>query len=229
MLIKNLFPYLLAALFCVFFIYQCDQRKAIEQQNEQNVSALNDSLETYKNDYGQLISQKKALKGDKQSLKLMLSRKVDSLQNLKKLVDGFSQVDFAGNVNTKTVVDTVVIPYAKPISYEFARDFSADTEYYTIEGIATQESITLNTINIPTQLSMAIGKKKTGWFKSEYRFEATSSNPYVEISDLQGGTFEKYDSPVALSGQLGYGITPEGLQPYAGVGISVNTLQLLGF
>lgn len=225
---RQLLPYFLAALFLVLFIHQCDQRQAIERQNEQNVDFLNDSLEQFRNKYGQLVSEKKALKGDKQSLDILLSKQVDSTQQLKKLVADLKDVDFAANVKTITKIDTIKTYFAKPIGYEFARDFSADTDHYLIEGVATQNGVKLNTINIPTQLSLAVGKKKTGWFKSEYQFQATSPNPYVKIQDLQGGTFQSYDSPVSISGQLGYGITPAGLQPYAGIGLSFDALRLIG-
>ena len=225
--IKIMIPYILMGLFFLLFVLQCEKNRNLKNQQENKVNYFQDEIESYENKYGQAVSEKKALKGNNEDLKVLIENKKDTLNELKKILDNFISVDFAGSVETKTKIDTVEYFYAKPINYEFSRKFEITDKHYFISGLSTNLKTRINTVKIPTTLYMGIGKVDTGFLKSEYRFEVTSSNPNVEIKDLNGGTFETYDSSLGMGFQLGYGYTPEGLQPYFGYGIDVDIIKLL--
>ena len=82
------------------------------------------------------------------------------------MVEKYKKVLSAGNITTVTVVDTIEIPYEKPVEFEFTRDFNTKTDFYSINGISSNTGVKINQIEIPNTLSFVIGEKKTGLFKS---------------------------------------------------------------
>ncbi|WP_424493874.1 hypothetical protein [Salinimicrobium sp. GXAS 041] len=201
---------------------QCD--KTAEQRKEKNSiqAFLNDTISYYDNEIGQEVAQKEAIQGSKQALEVLLSEKMDSLGQLKRLVKNFRNVDAAGNVTTVTIIDSIPVPYEVPVPMEFSRDFEKSTQFYSLSGISTNRGLTINNLTVPNTLSFAIGKKKTGLFSSEYRIEAVNSNPYVLTTGLDSYTFKSSKGLISLDAQIGYGLTVYGATPYAGVGLGFD-------
>ena len=108
---------------------------------------------------------------------------------------------------------------------EFTREFGVFEKYYSIEGTSNEKGISLNEIKIPNTLSFAIGDKKTGFFKSEYRIEAVNSNPYITTTGIDAYTLQVPKKRFGVAVFAGYGITESGLSPMVGVGLSYQLLR----
>ena len=156
---------------------------------------------------------------------MLLDKQIDRTGQLKRLVRSFRNVDTAGNVTTVTKIDTIPIPYEVEVPCKFTREFGIFERYYTIEGTSNKKGISLNEISIPNTLSFAIGDKKTGFFKSEYRIEVVNSNPYITTTGLDAYTLQVPKKRFGFAVFAGYGITESGLSPMVGVGFSYQLLR----
>lgn len=223
---------IILAITCValFFllVWQYNEKTAAQNETESVRDFLSDSLETYQNEHGQLVAEKTALQGtnnklnDKnQVLQVLLSKQVDSTRQLTKLVENFKTVEAAGNITTETEIKDVYIPFEKPLDFTFSRNWSLTTKHYSISGFTTQIGTTIDRLKIGTTISFALGDKKQSFFKTEYLFEATSSNPHVSITGLDGGTFTERRKRLGLSAYVGAGIGQNfSFEPQVGVGLS---------
>src|SRR5690606_24173390 len=133
----------------------------------------------------------------------------------------------AGNITTVTVIDTIEIPYEKPVEFEFTRDFNAKTDFYTINGQSSNTGVKINQIEIPNTLSFVIGEKKMGLFKSVLQIEAVNSNPYIKTTGLDSYIYTQKQKRFGLSIYAGYGLNANfTATPQVGIGLSY---QLLSF
>lgn len=223
---NSIVPYLIAAVAIFFLFRQCNRTAELAEIRQNERTFLKDSISYYRNELGQQVAEKTALQEDKSSLELLLTKNKDSLGQLKRLIDGFKNVDAAGNITTVTKIDTVFIPYAVPIESEFMRKWSKNDKYYSVSGTSTNKGIAIENLTIPNQLSFAIGKKKTGWFSTEYRIEAVNSNPYVQTIGLDGYTLKVPRKRLGLGIYIGYGLGENlTLNPQIGIGISYQLIR----
>src|SRR5690606_30295785 len=150
------------------------------------------------------------LRGDKETLEILLSKKIDSLGQLKRLVENFKGVESAGNITQEVRIDTLFIPYSDgPNMPDFEAKFNENTRYYRVSGRAKSTGITIDSLSIPNTLSFAIGEKKTGWFRSEYRIEAVNSNPFIKTTGLDAYSFSQRKKRFGLSIYAGYGFSDD--------------------
>lgn len=225
MKLPSIIPYLFAILFLILFINQCNETRSIIQENENTSEFLNDTISYYTNEVGQVVASRTALQGEKNALETLLSKQIDSTGQLKRLVKKFRKVDAAGNITQSTLIDTIAIPFEVPVPCKFHRDWEKNTEYYSIKGTSDQNGISLNEIKIPNTLSFAIGKKKKGWFSSEYVIEAVNSNPLVNTLGLDSYSIKVPKKRFGVSLFAGYGISSDGLSPIVGIGLGYNLLE----
>lgn len=227
-LLIKIAPYVGLIVLGILLFQQCDRTAELKQERKSVETFLNDSVSYYKTKAGKEIAQKKALQGSKQALEILLSKQVDSTQQLRKLVSKFKSVDVAANIKTITKFDTVHVPYSSNVeSVPFQKDFNRQTEHYSISGTVNESGIKFNAPEIYNTLSLAIGKKKTGLFQSEYRVEAVNSNPHVKTTGLDAYTFTDNKGLISLDAQAGYGMTIYGTSPYAGIGVGFDLWQFL--
>ena len=223
---KNMLPYAIITVLIVVIIRQCNSanQKADSLQSAQEF--LNDTIAYYQNEIGQQVAEKKAIQGDKQTLEILLSKHVDSTGQLKSLVKNFRNINTAVNITQNTRIDTITIPYQVPVPVDFTREFSKESDYYSITGTSNQNGVTLSEIKIPNTLSFAIGKKKSGFFKSEYRIEAVNSNPYIQTTGLDSYTLDVPAKRLGFSLYAGYGLGSDiKLQPSAGIALTYTLFR----
>ena len=214
---KNAIPYILAVIFLLLFLRQCERTRDAESQADNSVEWLRDSVRHYKNELGQEIAVKTALQGDKESLELLLSNTENELRELAKK---FKDVQAAGQIKTITKIDTIHIGYEIPVPFEFSREWAKKDPFYNISGTSTQDGITINSLEIPNTLSFVIGKKK-----GEYLIEAVNSNPNIKTTGLDSYTLKVPKKRLGLSVFAGYGLGKSGLTPLVGVGVGYNIIS----
>lgn len=226
--IKPIYLYILIAVLIFLLFRQCDKNTELRQSDNSEKEFLNDSISYYKNKLGREVAEKVALKGNNSTLEILLSKQIDSTGQLKRLVKEFRNVDAAGNITQEVRIDTVKVPYLEggPTLGNLEYKFGTNTQYYSIFGRTTQEGITIDSLSLPNTLSFAIGKKKTGFFKSEYRIEAVNSNPYISTIGLDAYTFSVPKKRFGISAYVGFGIGQNlTLNPQIGIGISYSLIR----
>ena len=224
--LSKILPYVIITVLCFVIFRQCDSKNQSDNSQESVQEFLNDSITYYKNRLGQQVAEKRAIQGDKQALEILLSKQIDSTGQLKSLVWKFRKVQSAGNITQATRIDTIEIPYEVPLPVHFTREFSKQTDYYSITGKANQNGVSLEKIEIPNTLSFAIGKKRTGFFNSEYRIEAVNSNPYIQTTGLDSYTLDVPEKRLGLSLYAGYGLSSNfTFQPQIGIGLTYSLIR----
>lgn len=203
---------------------QCSETRNLKQSRENIQNYLADTIDYYTNERGQIVAEKQALKGEKETLEILLSETSDQLKNLS---DKFKDIKAAGEIGQVIeIVDTIKVPYEVPVPFEFSRNWSKIDKSYFISGNSTNLGITIDSLSIPNTLSFVIGEKKTGFWKSEYRIEAVNSNPYVKTTGLDAYTFERSKKRFGLSVYTGYGISKNfTFTPQIGVGLSFDLIR----
>lgn len=218
-------PYLGIFLLSFLLFRQCEKTSQLDQNRESTQEFLNDTVSYFQNELGQEIAHKTALQGDKEVLEILLSTQVDSTGQLKRLVEKYKKISAAGNIITITKFDTLFIPYSG-LASDPEHDFKISNPFYKISGRDLSSGIQIHHLEIPNTLSFAIGKKKTGFWKSEYRIEAVNSNPFVKITGLDSYTFQVPKKRIGISVYAGYGISSNfTFAPQIGVGVSYSLLE----
>lgn len=130
--------YVIIAVLSFFVVQQCSLKEN-EQNKRSNVrNFLNDTIEYYTNKQGKVVANIKALQGDKQTLEVLIS---ESSKQLKELTEKFKTVSSAVEVEQKIKIDTVFVPYKKPIEYDFRKHWAKTDQWYRITGISTQKGV----------------------------------------------------------------------------------------
>jgi len=225
--LKKTWIYIIAILvLAAMLMHTCNRNKQIRQSRESEKEYLNDSIQYYKNEFGAEVSERKALQGDKQTLQVLLSKQIDSTRQLKNLVNNFRRVDAVGNITSEITIDNFYIPYSEPVPFQFTKEWLKQDQYFFISGTSTQDGTTIESINLPNTLSFAIGEKKTGWFKSEYRIEAVNSNPYIKTTGLDSYTLNVPQKRFSVGPYIGFGISQDfSLIPQIGIGVSYSIFK----
>jgi len=222
---KRYIPYFAAIIFLVLFLNQCSKTNQERNKADNKIDFLTDSIVYYKNAQGAEIASKIALQGDKKSLQILLNNTNDENGQLKGLIKKYKKVIAAGNIKQEIKIDTVKIVYRDTIPFKFERTWSKIDKFYEIKGSSNQNGISFDEIRIPNTLSFAIGDKKTGFFKTEYRIEAVNSNVHVKTTGLDAYTLSIPKKRFGLSFFAGYGLSENGLSPIIGAGFSYSFYQ----
>ena len=222
----KIFPYLIITVLCFVIFRQFDSKNQSDNSGESVQEFLNDTIAYYQNEIGQQVAEKRVIQGDNDALQILLSKQIDSTGQLKALVRKFRKVQSAGNIIQVTRIDTVQIPYEVPVPVDFTRKFSKESEFYSITGTSDKNGLTLSEILIPNTLSFAIGKKRTGFFNSEYRIEAVNSNPYIQTTGLDSYTLDVPAKRLGFSLYAGYGLSSDfTFQPQIGIGLTYSLIR----
>lgn len=218
---KRIIPYIVILLLVAINIHTCRRLDRVEDTRDNTAQVLSDSIRYYKNAHGQEVAAKKALQGDKTTLEILLSNQIDSTQQLRKLVDSFRDIDAGGNIVTVTKIDTVFVPFLEE------KIFQLSSEKYSIAGEVQDDGVLINSLVIPNTMSFAIGRKKTGWFSSEYRVEVVNSNPLIQTTGIDAYSISVPQKRWGIGLFTGIMVGSD-FQPEIGIGLGL-TYDLFSF
>jgi hypothetical protein len=215
---------IIAIVLLCFGLWQYRENKYIQDQRDNAISFLNDSISYYKDKYGKEVATKTALSGDKNQLEILLSKQIDSTSELKELVRQYKHVDGAGIVNTITIIDTVYVPFNQPVGLNFNKSINLKDDYYNINAFVDQDGFGLNSLEIPNKLSFVIGQKKTGWFsKPTYSVEIKNSNPYIRTTGVDAYQFTPKIRRWSVGPYLGFDLFQQDVS--AGISLQYGILR----
>ena len=177
----------LAVIFCLMglWIYNLNKNKAhYKAMYENNELAKQDTIEYYKTQNGRFVAEKRSYLTDKKNLITANDSLKDVLKNIKPEVVTI--------IKTVVKIDTVKIPFEKPIPIDFYRTWNHNTKWFSIDGSVTQEGVNINNLSLPDKLDFIGGWKKQNWFKPDIpTIRVVNSNPHVQISNMEGYVFNE--------------------------------------
>lgn len=242
--IKNHWKDILIVLFGVMCIALLMSTTCTNQRNiilENNISALNDSVKTYKLKNGELMYEKQGYILEKQDLEKYIGIKEKEIKDLERSLNSkvatISKLEGELAINSITTHDSIeVLPDSIVNIYFDYSDQWLKLDGVTNYGLKTNLSnTTLNCIHIP--LSLKVGMTEDNkWF-------ATTVNPYVTFTTIEGANLQRAQPKKwclsvqgGAGGLLGWGISGgrDGIVRsgwilgggfYLGLGISYKLLE----
>lgn len=171
---------------------------------ENNISALTDTISTYKLKNGELLYEKQGYIAEKEQLSTFIGVQESEIKELEKklgsAVSTIAKLNQEVKVDTLKLIDSVYV-YDKD---EIRNDFSFSDNWLLLSGTTIYKdykfSTTLNSLSMDVPLKIGTTKDNT-WF-------VTTENPYVSFSSIDGASIEK-SKPKRFS-----------LSIHAGVGLS---------
>lgn len=201
---QNKYWLLLILLLVIVIIFLNRSKENYKYESYNRDLVLNDTIQYYKLQDGQRVASIKSLKVQNSDIKNQKYILDDSLAKLSKK---FSKIVSATIIKTEIKIDTIQIPYEIPVPIKFEKIFEKETEDYYLSGLSTQEGITIDGLHIPTTVRLITGYKKKNFFKSELTTDVTTSNPYLDIQDIENQTVIVKHKRFMVGPFVGYDIT----------------------
>lgn len=219
-LIKIL-PWVLAILFGVMCVQQCQDKKTAQKNAKHNTYALTDSIKYYKDKYGNVIAEKAILIGD---IKTLADANDSLAKRIKAMVKNPEQVVYVDHVIEFEKHDTVwnIKNNEILVKQNLKRSFDFSNKWRTLAGnISVRDTtlgLTIDQDKVNADFAIAI---KNG------RAYVSSSNPYVHVNDIQGFQLPKERKKwFHIGPSAGVGIGLDGkIRPYLGVTGTVSILS----
>lgn len=190
---------------------ECSDRDR-EISSKRLIAQLNDSLQSYRDKEGKMISRISSIEVDNMSFFKQLQVKDKTIQDLQKLVKKGTLA--ASIIKTETKVDTVfkTTKIKDTVNITYETDF--DVQGWIWGTVAINKDTTALRIFTRDQYDIRLSKEKDGTY-----IDVINHNPFSTTQEVR--SVYKLPKPKKwdLNVSAGYGITPEGLKPYIGIGI----------
>lgn len=177
-LTRNWFGLLLAVIACAFLFQTCQDNNRYSE----NLKALTEKNAVYKNKLGTLTTVNKTLQLTQKELKQTIAAQKG---NIKVLTAGFYRINTVITTQTITKLDTIVIPFEKPIPCEFDREGTISQEWFSLGYKLNNKNLTIDSVTIPNEQIIVVGLKRKNMFsKSILVTEITNTNPKITTTGL---------------------------------------------
>lgn len=154
---------------------------------ENNISALTDTISTYKLKNGELLYEKQGYIAEKEQLSTFIGVQESEIKELEKklgsAVSTIAKLKQEVKVDTLKLIDSVYV-YDED---EVRNDFSFSDNWLSLSGTTIYKdykfSTTLNSLSMDVPLMIGTTKDNTWFVKTD--------NPYVSFSSIEGASIEK--------------------------------------
>lgn len=162
------------------------------------------------------------------------------IESLRDTISQFGNITNQTKIEIQTVVKEIPVPikdyvYIKDnfgISYlktPAAFSYKEPSNWFSMDGVITDKgTIEFKRLEYRNSISVYAGWKKRTlgqtllFKKKERQIGVVDMNPYSNVTSLKNFTIQEKKNRVSLGLQGGYGITPKGFLPYAGLGLNVR-------
>ena len=213
-IIGNLIPILITIglfLLLSFMFRECSSREQ-EISSKKLIAQLNDSLQSYRDKEGKMISRISSIEVDNMSFFKQLQVKDKTIQDLQKLVKKGTLA--ASIIKTETKVDTVfrTTKIKDTVNVTYETDF--DVQGWIWGTVAINKDTTALRIFTRDQYDIRLSKEKDGTY-----IDVINHNPFSTTQEVRSVYKLPKPKKWGLNISAGYGMTPEGFKPYIGIGI----------
>ena len=203
-IISNLIPILITiGLFLLLSLMfrECSSREQ-EISSKKLIEQLNDSLQSYRNKEGKMISRISTIE-------------VDNMSFFKQL-----QVKDKTIIKTETKVDTVfrTTKIKDTVNVTYETDF--DVQGWIWGTVAMNRDTTSLRVFTRDQYDIRLSKEKDGTY-----IDVINHNPFSTTQEVRSVYKLPKQKKFGIGVNLGYGMTSYGLSPYIGLGINYNLIN----
>ena len=179
--IKNL----LIVVLITICIYQFFENSAFKTTLKNNELAKLDTIEYYKNAIGLEVAEKLTYKGTTEQLEVYLSEKSKESEQFKEAAKGWRKKYNALQIKLEFVLDSIDVPFNKPVHYNFERTFEKLTKEYVLKGIANQNGLQID-FRAKAEVTSFTGIKP---FSTQTTTSLTSSTGLLRVSNFDNYSF----------------------------------------
>lgn len=199
----------------IFGINQYMDKRNWKKINDNNITALTDSVHFYKSKSGDLVAEKTLLLGDMNTLKLANKELADQIEDMK--LHNPQQVVYVETEIINDVHDTVWV--VESLDSIVKKDFNFDNEWRVLNGFVMLDdkdlSLSIENDKVLVNYTLAIKDNKV---------YVMSDNPYVKYNEIQGITLPKTrkNFSVGIGPAISYGWWPGMSKPSPFFGVSAG-------
>ena len=190
---------------------ECSSRDK-EISSKRLIAQLSDSLQSYRDKEGKMISKISSIEVDNMSFFKQLQVKDKTIKELQGLVKKGTLA--ASIIKTETKVDTVfrTTKIKDTVNVTYETDF--DVQGWVWGTVAINKDTTALRIFTREQYDIRLSKEKDGTY-----IDVINHNPFSTTQDVRSVYKLPKPKKWGINVSTGYGITPEGFKPYIGIGI----------
>lgn len=199
----------------IFGVNQYMDKRNWKKINDNNITALTDSVHFYKSKSGDLVAEKTLLLGDMNTLKLANKELADQIEDMK--LHNPQQVVYIETEIINDVHDTVWV--VESLDSIVKKDFNFDNEWRVLNGFVMLDdkdlSLSIENDKVLVNYTLAIKDNKV---------YVMSDNPYVKYNEIQGITLPKTrkNFSIGIGPAISYGWWPGMSKPSPFFGVSAG-------
>lgn len=199
----------------IFGVNQYMDKRNWKKINDNNITALTDSVHFYKSKSGDLVAEKTLLLGDMNTLKLANKELADQIEDMK--LHNPQQVVYVETEIINDVHDTVWV--VESLDSIVKKDFNFDNEWRVLNGFVMLDdkdlSLSIENDKVLVNYTLAIKDNKV---------YVMSDNPYVKYNEIQGITLPKTrkNFSIGIGPAISYGWWPGMSKPSPFFGVSAG-------
>lgn len=214
------------AVISFLFFKKCKSDKQKIGNLKYNQKVSEDSIKYFKNSLGQEVAEKRSYIGTNSELKELINSKEQKNSQLRDALKRSKRLLALAKIKTVTKIDTIEIPYKVPVEFEFERFFKKDTDFYCINGIASNLGVKIDEFEIYNEQIISFDRKRIGMFKTQYVSKVFNSNPYIKVTGLDSYQFIEKQKRFGVSLFGGYVLTSNlALTPAIGIGVTYDLIR----
>ena len=197
---------------------ECTNREQ-EISSKRLIAQLNDSLQSYRDKEGKMISKISSIEVDNMSFFKELEVKDKTIKELQKLVKKSTLT--ASIVKIETKVDTIfkTVKIKDTLNLTFETDFNLKDWIWGT--VAMNKDSTALRLFTRDQYDITLSKEKDGTYVN-----VINHNPFSTTQEVRSVYKLPKTKKWGLNISAGYGITPEGFKPYIGIGLGRTLINL---
>ncbi|TVZ55585.1 hypothetical protein OD91_0840 [Lutibacter sp. Hel_I_33_5] len=212
---KDIWYILIIAVISLLYFQKCESSKFDLKIANNNLEAAKDTITFTKNKLGQTVADKQSVIFDNANLRKIIDKKDVEIREATR---NWKSILAAAKLEQKIQIDTLKIPFDVPVKYDFERFFEYKTNYYHVNGVATNTGVTVGKLEMFNTQTIVFGKKRIGMFKTEFRAEVTNSNPLIKTTGLD--SWQKIEKQKRWGIGVGFGVDIPTFKPT--INLSVN-------
>ena len=212
-------------LLAIVLLHTCSRNNALDAELSRIDKVQNDTIQHYITKLGEQGATIRSYQGEMASLNAFLEDARDSTKQMERAIEKFRSIASAIKTETRTIIDSVEVPYIVE-GKEFNVPFNLKEKFYGLNGRSTNKGLFIDRIEIPNHQSIVVGKRKSGFFSSEFRVDVVNSNPYVRTTGLSSYVHKEKVKRIGIGLYVGYGVGANGLSPQIGIGVNYSLLRI---
>ncbi len=167
----------------ILILYQCGKINKLESNQSQNIAAISDSVEYYRNRLNSQTATVKTLQLENYQIKDIVFKKDKALTAL---ANEFKKINAITKYKSDIAIDTIRIHFKDSVPCVFNYHGKKMGESFSFNYRATQKGIEIDSLLLQTQTTIITGIKKKWLFGPQVlTTDVTNSNPYIKVTSLE--------------------------------------------